>query len=220
MADDQAYCENLVREADKDRFLAALFAPAQKRADLFALYAFDLETAAVARRVSDPVIGEVRLQWWHDCIGGAAEAAGHPVAQALRGLLARHGIPEARALALIDARRGALYAQEEGEAALELHAGETAGAVFAMAAQILAGTPDEATRLASHHAGVVALAPDGGALARTHRDALRALIPHLPQAALPAFLPLVPAIEGRAKLPQWRRQWMLWRAAKNLAAWL
>jgi phytoene synthase len=220
MADDQAYCQNLVREADKDRFLATLFAPADRRADLFALYAFDLETAAVARRVSDPVIGEVRLQWWHDCIAGAAETGGHPVAQALRDVLVKHGISEARALALIDARRSALYEMEEGDAALEVHAGETAGAVFAMAAQILAGAPDEAARLASHHAGVVALAPDGGALSRTHRAALRALVPHLPQAALPAFLPLVVAIEGRAQLPQWRRQWMLWRAAKNLAAWL
>jgi len=41
------YCEALVRERYRERFLAALFAPAEVRAHLFALYAFDLEIAHV-----------------------------------------------------------------------------------------------------------------------------------------------------------------------------
>ena len=40
MAADR-YCEDLVREADKDRFLASLFAPAERRPALLALYAFN-----------------------------------------------------------------------------------------------------------------------------------------------------------------------------------
>ncbi|MGC2781200.1 MAG: squalene/phytoene synthase family protein, partial [Bradyrhizobium sp.] len=47
MQDNYAHCEALVREADKDRFLASLFAPADKRHHLFALYAFNLEIARV-----------------------------------------------------------------------------------------------------------------------------------------------------------------------------
>jgi hypothetical protein len=53
-----------------------------------------------------------------------------------------------------------------------------------------------------------------------HRDAVRALIPNLPDTVLPAFLPLVLAVEDRAALPQWRKQWILWRASKSLARWI
>ena len=58
------------------------------------------------------------------------------------------------------------------------------------------------------------------AAARTHRDAVKALIPNLPPDVLPAFLPLALRVDDRATLPQWRKQWILWRASKNLAAWL
>ena len=47
MPDNIAYCENLVRAGDKDRWLASLFAPADPRAHLHALYAFNLEVARV-----------------------------------------------------------------------------------------------------------------------------------------------------------------------------
>jgi hypothetical protein len=42
----------------------------------------------------------------------------------------------------------------------------------------------------------------------------------LPDAALPAFLPLVLVVDDRARLPQWRKQLILWRASKNLALWI
>ena len=74
-----AHCENLVREADKDRFLASLFAPAEKRRDLFALYAFNAEVAAVEGKVHDPMAGEIRLQYWHDLIAHSGDAGGNPV---------------------------------------------------------------------------------------------------------------------------------------------
>ncbi|MGD9923923.1 MAG: phytoene/squalene synthase family protein [Pseudorhodoplanes sp.] len=225
------YCEALVRETDKDRYLATLFAPAARRPDLFALYAFDLETASVAHRVRDPVAGEVRLQWWHDAISSEQEGPiGHPVADAVTRLLRDHGIANSVALELIDARRRGLYPDKcVGEAEFELSASETSGAIFGVAAHVLAGPPGEPTRLAAHHAGVAtaaaqiapdALAVDVAALTRRHRDAVRSLIPNLPAPVLPAFLPLTLAVDGRSSLPQWRRQWVLWRASKNLAGWV
>lgn len=229
MTDGTDYCEDLVREADKDRFLATLFAPAQHRPDLFALYAFDLETAAVAHRVRDPVAGEIRLQWWHDALSAGGEPAGHPVAEAMASLLQRHDMATL-VLDLIDARRRALYPDsEQSEAAFELSASETAGAIFCVAAEVLGGTGNEAVRLAAHHAGVAAAAaqilPDAvpfdvAALSLRHREAVRTLIVRLPEAVLPAFLPLALAVDYRARLPQWRKQWVLWRASKNLAAWV
>jgi phytoene synthase len=218
MVDEADYCEALVKDTDKDRFLATLFAPAATRTDLYSIYAFDLETAAVANRVRDPAAGEIRLQWWHDALAGILEATGNPVADAMLAAMARNGIDTLLALSLIDARRQALYPNEhQTEAEFEIFASETAGTIYLMAAQILGGAPSEATRLACHHAGVVTLAPQASA---AHRSAVKALIASLPANVLPALLPLALAIDDRSKLAQWRKQWILWRASKNLAAWL
>ncbi len=75
-ADASGYCEQLVREADKDRFLATLFAPAARRPALFALYAFNAEIARVRDIAREPMPGEIRLQWWREVVeGGRSEEA-------------------------------------------------------------------------------------------------------------------------------------------------
>jgi phytoene synthase len=220
MTADASYCESLVRDTDKDRFLATLFAPAQYRSDLFSIYAFDLETAAVAQRVRDPAAGEIRLQWWHDALAGIFESTGNPVSDAMLETTARYGIDTLLALSLIDARRQALYRNEnQSEAEFEVFASETAGTIYLMAAQVLGGTPIEAVKLACHHAGV-ATATHDPALAKRHLGAVKSLIGSLPESVLPALLPLTLFVNDRAALAQWRKQWILWRASKNLAAWL
>src|SRR5258707_12809015 len=70
MQDAFAHCEALLRAADKDRFLTTLFAPAEHRDALIALYAFNVEIARVREVIREPVAGEIRLQWWSDVIGG------------------------------------------------------------------------------------------------------------------------------------------------------
>ena len=76
MADDFDYCETLVREADKDRFVATLFAPAPRRRALHALYAFNVELARVRELAREPMPGEIRLQWWRDVLGGQRDRGG------------------------------------------------------------------------------------------------------------------------------------------------
>lgn len=229
MTEQPDYCEALVREADKDRFLATLFAPAARRPDLFALYAFDLETAAVPHRVRDLMAGEVRYQWWHDAIAGSAPA-GYPVADALLSAMERSGLSGDLVLSVIEARRRALFSADVmTEADFEVMASETAGAIFQGAAEILGGRAGEAVKLACHHAGVASAAAqadaarlsfDRSVAAQRHLAAAKVLVAELPEAVLPAFLPLAlvrPGLE-RPALPQWRRQWILWRASKDLAA--
>src|SRR5690242_2632223 len=89
-----AHCENLVRAGDKDRWLASLFAPADRRPPLHALYAFNLEVARVRELAREPMAGEIRLQWWREVIAGTrpGEAAAHPVAAALLETIARFGL--------------------------------------------------------------------------------------------------------------------------------
>ncbi len=88
------HCAALVREADRDRYLATLFAPAEHRDALYALYAFNVEIARVRELAREPMPGEIRLQWWREALSGEreGEAAAHPVAAALRETLARYGL--------------------------------------------------------------------------------------------------------------------------------
>ena len=104
--DNFEHCAALVREADRDRYLATLFAPAEHRDALFALYAFNVEIARVRDLAREPMPGEIRLQWWREALSGerAGEAAAHPVAAALRETLARYGSGQRPAAStLIDA---------------------------------------------------------------------------------------------------------------------
>ena len=106
MADAFDHCEALVREGDKDRFLATLFAPQKHRRALYVLYAFNLEVSRTRELSREPMPGEIRLQWWRDALGGAArgEVDAHPVASTLRGVVVRYGLPPRALLELIDAR--------------------------------------------------------------------------------------------------------------------
>src|SRR5437764_4875252 len=141
MDENYRHCETLVRRADKDRFLATLFAPVEKRAALFALYAFNSEIAGVRDRAREPMPGEIRLQWWRDVLNGerAGEAAANPVAAALLDAVARVELPVAPLLALIEAHSFDLYDDPMPTlAALEGYARKTESTVFQMAARILA----------------------------------------------------------------------------------
>ena len=100
---DTTYCEQVVRELDRDRWLACLFAPASHRPHLLALYAFHCEITRIRDLVSEPLPGEVRLQWWRDLLEGEARgnASGNPVAAALLGAIRRYRLPSAALLALV-----------------------------------------------------------------------------------------------------------------------
>jgi phytoene synthase len=208
--DADAYCAALVRDHDKDRFLANLFAPEARRRHLLALYAFDVEIARVQRRVHEPAAGAIRLQWWHDALAGTRpeEAAGHPVLMALRAALAETGVPIAPLIDAIEARQAELY----GEPAIA-----AASAIYLTAARML-GAEGEVVAAAADLAGaaqtLVGDPPEPDA-ARQAFGAFRAQVGALPKIALPAFLPLalVPLRLRNPHPPQWRRQLALLRAA-------
>jgi phytoene synthase len=156
---DQAgtYCEELVREADKDRFLATLFAPADRRPALFALYSFATEVARVRDLVSEPLPGEVRLQWWREVVEGerAGEAAAHPIARSLIEGITMWRLPRRPLADLVEARIFDLYDDPMPTLTdLEGYAGETNSALFQLAAIVLAGGQDPGTAELSGHAGV------------------------------------------------------------------
>src|SRR5947209_15175652 len=139
MQDAFAHCEALIRSADRDRFLAALFAPVEHRGALHALYAFNIEIARVREVVREPLAGEIRLQWWNDAIEGkaAGEIAANPVAAALLESVARYRLPADLLTGLIAARRFDLYDDPMLSLAdLDDYARGTSAAVIELAARV------------------------------------------------------------------------------------
>src|SRR5215510_9905005 len=98
--------DELVRRVDPDRYLASLFAPHALRTELNVLYAFNYEVAKTAETVSQPIAGQIRLQWWRDRIAELYRgvAVEHPVVQALSGVIASRSLPRDLFDELIDAR--------------------------------------------------------------------------------------------------------------------
>jgi phytoene synthase len=275
MQDDFTYCAELVRAADRDRFLAALFAPAAHRAALHALYAFNVEVSRVREAAREPLPGEIRLQWWRDVINGerGVEASANPVAAALLAVVNRYQIATEKLAALIDAHRFDLYDEPMARLAdLEAYARSTASVLIALAAQVLIGADREAVPPAADPAGIAyaivavlrafprhaarrqlyvpiellsrhdAVPQDIFAgkssaglnqtvaelrdISRQRLHIVRQNITAVPREALPAFLPIAlvgPSLKrlGRcdafspAEISPWRRQWLIWCAARN-----
>jgi 15-cis-phytoene synthase len=142
MQDAFAYCAELVREADRDRYLAALFAPTEQRGALLALAAFNVEVRRVREAAREPLPGEIRLQWWTEVLEGGRreEANANPVAAALLATIEQHGLAASALLDLIEAHRFDLYDDPMTSVAeLETYAKQTSSALFVLSAQILGG---------------------------------------------------------------------------------
>lgn len=152
-----AHCAALVRDNDHDRYVATLYAPEALRPALHSLYAFSHEIARVRTLVSEPLPGEVRLQWWRDLLEGEAREAGqaHPVAAALLDTVARFRLPIAPLTGLIEARIFDLYDDPMPSLRdLEGYAGETSSALIRLASIVLANGRDPGGAAACGHAGV------------------------------------------------------------------
>ncbi|MFU0503771.1 phytoene/squalene synthase family protein [Pseudaminobacter sp. NGMCC 1.201702] len=154
MDDNATIVMEAVRAADRDRYLSVLYAPEEKRAALFALYAFNAEIAGVRDRIREALPGEVRLQWWRDVIsaGTRQAAAGHPVAEAVIETITACHLPQEAFLNYLDARIFDLYDDPmPSRNDLEGYCGETAAALIQLASLILeAEAAPEFANLAGH----------------------------------------------------------------------
>jgi phytoene synthase len=141
MEDAAKIVMDTVRNADHDRYLSALYAPADKRDGLFALYAFNAEIAGVRDRIHEALPGEVRLQWWRDVIAADdAASVGHPLADALKRAITAHNLPRQAFDNYLEARIFDLYDDPmPSRTDLEGYCGETASMLIQLAAMVLDG---------------------------------------------------------------------------------
>jgi phytoene synthase len=153
LTDSADFCTDLVRTHDFARYAATLFVPAEKRRGLLALYAFNVEIARVREQVSQPLPGEIRLQWWTDMLAGAGHGGveGNPVAAELLLAIRAFRLPVERLSRLIDEHQFDLYNDPmPTKAALEGYIDETSSALFSLAAAIAGQQSPEIEHLARH----------------------------------------------------------------------
>jgi phytoene/squalene synthetase len=198
------YVLDLVRRVDRDRFLCCLFAPEPARSGLMALLAFDHELARTPSVTSEPLLAEIRLEWWR---GAATEAVStakpraQPVVEALSETARRHGLALDGLLALVNARA------EEIDGPLDVV--RTGNALADLQLAVL-GIADEATCRAARAVAAAWLMGEGRERAELLADA-RAGCTRVDPAALPILLPA--RLLGRP-LTAWQKPIVLWWAAR------
>src|ERR1700726_2566903 len=133
------FCAGLVRSHDFARYASALFLPPAQRRALLAVCAFNVEISRVRELVSQPLPGEVRLQWWTDMLADAGHGGveGNPVAAELKLAIRDWRLPVERLSRLIDEHQFDLYNDPMPTmAALEGYVTDTSSALFALSAEI------------------------------------------------------------------------------------
>ncbi|PQO23287.1 phytoene synthase [Rhodobacteraceae bacterium WD3A24] len=140
-------CSELLQRGDPDRFLAAMAAPPEARARLLPLYAFNLEVARAPWASAEPLIAEMRLQFWHDVVEAIAEGRpppGHEVTGPLAAVLEETPLGAGPLLGIVDARRRDCHATPfADEQEFADHIDATSGNLFWAAARAL-GAPETA----------------------------------------------------------------------------
>ncbi|MBS0123935.1 squalene/phytoene synthase family protein [Thetidibacter halocola] len=139
---DLVACAQLVERADPERFRAAMAAPVAARAVLFPVYAFNVEVSRAPWASKEPLIVQMRLQWWSDVLDEIAAG----------GFVRRHEVVTPLAVATrpeaLDPLRRVIAARAvdvdrapfADEAALLAYLDATAGALAEGAARSLGAT--------------------------------------------------------------------------------
>ncbi len=218
-------CADIVSKGDPDRFRAAMAAPVEARRILFPLYAFNVEVARAPWVASEPMIGEMRLQWWRDAleeISGGVPVRKHEVTTPLSEVLD----PAASELldAGVAARRWDLYRDPfEDEAHFANYLAATGGNLMWVAARAL-GAPEDMAQTVTQYGATAALARFFLAVPELEARGRIPLIDGTPEgvaAKAQAALDDLPDLRAVAKdvrpalLEGWQTRKLLERAAKN-----
>ncbi|MEP1766541.1 MAG: squalene/phytoene synthase family protein [Sulfitobacter sp.] len=154
--DDITACAGIVERGDPLRFRTAMLAPVAQRPALFALYAFNVEVSRGPWVTQEPMIAEMRLQWWRDVLEEIAQGGPvrrHEVATPLAEVLSPQ---QAQMLdVLVAARRWDIYRDPFEDAAdLTRYIDQTAGHLMWVAARILGQAEEAPVRRAAYAAGI------------------------------------------------------------------
>ncbi len=128
-----------------DRYYAALLASSAQRDDLVALAAFTGEIEHVTAAVTEPLMGEIRIQWWRDALKlPTGERTGSPIADAFIDVVRRRSLARGDIEGYLDAHAAALAAPPENIGEELRYAEERELGPFRLAAAICDVALDEA----------------------------------------------------------------------------
>jgi hypothetical protein len=103
--EEQSHAAREAKRHDWDRYICALFAPPREREALFALIALHGEIVRAGEMMREPIMGEIRKQWWRDAVTAIYEDAtppATPTVSALSAAIRDFGLRHAEVEALID----------------------------------------------------------------------------------------------------------------------
>lgn len=155
-----AACAALVERGDPDRFAACMAAPPAARACLWPLYALNVEIARAAWASREPLIAEMRLQWWRDAVAdlGRGVVRAHEVMTPVAQLVRDAALPLDVLERMIDARRWDISrAPFPDRAAFDAYLENTGAGLMWLASRAL-GAPDAAEAMARDAGWATALA--------------------------------------------------------------
>lgn len=138
-------CAGLVQRGDPDKFRAIMAASVGARGRLFVLHAFNLEVARAPWVTREPMIAEMRLQWWRDVVGSVTPFA-HEVAGPLHDLIRETGLPTDVMDRLVAARIRDIYRDPfADEAAFVTYIEDTSAGLMWLGAKALGAGADAET---------------------------------------------------------------------------
>lgn len=158
-----AFCLDQLREQNYDRYLACLYLPQEIRGLAIALYAFDAEIIKISRAISEPMTGEIRIQWWRDTLAaGVSDNPTHnPLADTLLTEIAAHNLPRLPLDTYLQARIFDLYHDPMPDlGTLEGYCGETASSLFQLLTTAAKFEQDRSIADICGHAGMVSALTD------------------------------------------------------------
>ncbi len=214
-----AVMENECEPRSEDTRLAfAFIGDARKRADVMVLYAL-LETLRdIPERVSEPLMGEIRLRWWYEAIEEIRDGRTpryHPLSEALQRIIPQYRLSAEDFLAVIEGQMALLDAGPLSikTALAVVDAGE--GIIARLAAAIVDSQQDSTALAApARFTGLAGFRrngrlPEAGEAEMAHlkRDAATAA-KTLPASLMPLALPAAMAEDvwsGRTRAPLSKR---------------
>ncbi|MBI0474811.1 hypothetical protein D9601_05480 [Sphingomonas sp. MA1305] len=141
--------DSIVEDLTPDREIAVASAAPTDRGGLAALLALDQRFGAIVRAARDPMIGQMRLTWWHDALARLDQAPppAEPLLQALAAEVLPHGVTGAELAMLVEGWEMLLEGMPDDPAGFDAYAAARGGALFALAGRVL-GADAEALRTA------------------------------------------------------------------------
>lgn len=153
-------CAALVENADPDRFNPTLLGTENAQKILFPLYALNVEVSRAPWVTQEPMIAEIRLQWWRDALEEIREGKqvrSHEITEPLAAILDPEGAMSLDKL--VQARSWDIYSDPfKDRAEFDAYIDATYGNLVWTAARLIAPQANEAViRNFAYASGVAAM---------------------------------------------------------------